>query len=447
MNFPVKVYLCGSEVNGWALDADLATTRQSLLHLPELVELVPLQDADVVYSVWEYPVLQMQSRQLEGKRIVCQICNNFMRIHEDPWMIRSKETVGLWVPMSQECVKVVEALGYDYAFVPYAVDTTVFTPDLDEKSTILQLRRYYAIPEAAFVISNFMRDSSAGDLLLPKQQKGVELLLQIGIELSKKDIPVHFLLAGPRRHWIRRQMNRYAIPFTFIGREKDTDDNDINILTPDVINRLYHISDLHLVTSRWEGGPRAVLESAATKTPILSTPVGIAPDILRPDSLYASIDEGVEKIERHYIKRHLNESLDPQYHLLVSNHTPRANIYRFRTLFEKIEKVSVYKKCSNGKTPQKVHKSLGKKIVGKIGAFWGAKSEAKPLHFSLWHEFHNPPYGGGNQFMIALSDALERNGAKVSMNKLSSAVDIHICNSAWFDHRLFEKKQPNFPFG
>ena len=44
--------------------------------------------------------------------------------------------------------------------------------------------------------------------------------------------------------------------------------------------------DLYLVTSRLEGGPQAILECAITKTPVLSTDVGIAPEILHPDSIY-----------------------------------------------------------------------------------------------------------------------------------------------------------------
>jgi hypothetical protein len=42
MRKPVKVYLFGSENNGWALDTDLALTRESLLKIPETVELTSL---------------------------------------------------------------------------------------------------------------------------------------------------------------------------------------------------------------------------------------------------------------------------------------------------------------------------------------------------------------------------------------------------------------------
>ena len=53
-----------------------------------------------------------------------------------------------------------------------------------------------------------------------------------------------------------------------------------------VLNELYNILDLYIVSSRIEGGPQAILECAATKTPILSTKVGVAPEVLHPESIY-----------------------------------------------------------------------------------------------------------------------------------------------------------------
>lgn len=64
---------------------------------------------------------------------------------------------------------------------------------------------------------------------------------------------------------------------------------------------------------------------------------------------------------------------------------------------------------------------------------------------SLWHEFHKPPYGGGNQFFIALKKAFEQQGVVVVANVLSPLVDVHICNSAWFDVDRFERLSQKFP--
>ena len=44
--------------------------------------------------------------------------------------------------------------------------------------------------------------------------------------------------------------------------------------------------DLYIVSSRKEGGPQAILEAAITKTPIISTDVGVASEILDPNSIF-----------------------------------------------------------------------------------------------------------------------------------------------------------------
>ena len=52
------------------------------------------------------------------------------------------------------------------------------------------------------------------------------------------------------------------------------------------INELYNCLDLYIVSSRYEGGPQSILECGVTKTPIISTDVGIASEILSPESIY-----------------------------------------------------------------------------------------------------------------------------------------------------------------
>ena len=44
--------------------------------------------------------------------------------------------------------------------------------------------------------------------------------------------------------------------------------------------RAYHALDVYLVTSRQEGGPKGVLESMATGVPLVTTPVGQAPQLV-----------------------------------------------------------------------------------------------------------------------------------------------------------------------
>jgi len=70
---------------------------------------------------------------------------------------------------------------------------------------------------------------------------------------------------------------------------------------------------------------------------------------------------------------------------------------------------------------------------------------APRLCISLWHEFVKPPYGGGNQFMLALENAFRRQGIVCVRNMLCPLVDVHICNSAFFNTARFEKASRRFP--
>lgn len=61
------------------------------------------------------------------------------------------------------------------------------------------------------------------------------------------------------------------------------------------------------------------------------------------------------------------------------------------------------------------------------------------LCVNFWHEFHKPPYGGGNQFMTALQKVFVECGVHVKVNSMSPSIDVHVCNSAWFDVQKFER--------
>ena len=61
-----------------------------------------------------------------------------------------------------------------------------------------------------------------------------------------------------------------------------------NMVSIKQLNELYNCLDLYVVSSRCEGGPRAIVECGLTKTPIISTNVGIAPELMHEESLFDS---------------------------------------------------------------------------------------------------------------------------------------------------------------
>ena len=58
---------------------------------------------------------------------------------------------------------------------------------------------------------------------------------------------------------------------------------------------------------------------------------------------------------------------------------------------------------------------------------------------AVFHEFHAPPYGGGNQFLLALVRELRERGLAVETNRLSGGTPACLFNSFNFDFRRLRR--------
>ncbi len=438
MSHKASVYLMGSEQRGWALDADLATIRQSLAMVPDVTEVATVKEADVVHSVWEAPLLEADHRQFEGKRILCTFCNDVVRTFDQACMMHANDRVGMWVAISRKAERDARSLQLPVTYVPYAIDPDLFLKAMPVGSAVAEKRRRHGIPENAYVISSFMRDSLGSDLMQPKPQKGVEMFVAIVSSLHARRLPVHVLLAGPRRHWIRGELRARGVPLCFVGEETVEDDNAINILDAATIRDLYQLSDLHLVTSRWEGGPRAVLEAAAGSVRVVSTPVGLAEDVLDPKCLFRDVAEGVDLVENDISTGALRSTLEGNLDRVRTNHTPAANAPRYAALYANARTLAPFHATNASGRPKPgargpVEASTLRQFRTRWAAYRRSHLPGFGLRVGFWHEFHKPPYGGGNQFMMALKRGMERLGVSVRCNSTSSLIDVHLCNSAWFD--------------
>src|SRR5690606_15464677 len=151
------------------------------------------------------------------------------------------------------------------------------------------------------------------------------------------------VLAGPRRYWMRRTLAELGIPFTFIGEViEGRDDTDRNILPRTQLNLLYNLIDLYIVSSRSEGGPQSVMEAALARCKIVSTPVGIAPDLLQPACLYRYPHEAVATILDDIRGDRLAETVDANYKQAHAAHVPEAAAPRFRELYTRWQAWPVY---------------------------------------------------------------------------------------------------------
>lgn len=152
--------------------------------------------------------------------------------------------------------------------IPIGVDTRTFSPPDDQQRG--SLRQQFGIPPHAIVVGSFQKDGEGwGEGMSPKLIKGPDIYIEVMARLKSLGIPVLGFLTGPARGYVKQGLTRHGIPFIhkYVPNQSD-------------LASCYHVLDLYLVTSREEGGPMGLMESMASAVPVISTPVGMAPDLI-----------------------------------------------------------------------------------------------------------------------------------------------------------------------
>lgn len=151
--------------------------------------------------------------------------------------------------------------------IPIGVDLSIFKPcDKEEKKHI---KKKIGLPEDKFIIGSFQKDGNGWrEGLEPKLIKGPDIFCDCIERLSKK-YPLHILLTGPARGYVKKRLISKGIGYTHCFLKHYSD----------IVN-YYNALDIYLLTSRVEGGPQSILESMACKIPLVSTNMGMAADIL-----------------------------------------------------------------------------------------------------------------------------------------------------------------------
>jgi glycosyltransferase involved in cell wall biosynthesis len=152
--------------------------------------------------------------------------------------------------------------------IPLGIDLEHFP--LGSTNARASARARLGLPETAFVVGSFQKDGVGWkDGFEPKLIKGPDLLLETLERVRDEIAEVYVLLTGPSRGYVRRGLEDLGIPYLHTTARSRAE-----------LARAYHALDVYLVTSRQEGGPKAVLESLATGIPLVTTRVGQAPDVV-----------------------------------------------------------------------------------------------------------------------------------------------------------------------
>lgn len=168
--------------------------------------------------------------------------------------------------------------------IPIGVDTGLFTPPTADQR--LAARARFGIGPERIVVGSFQKDGIGwADGLQPKLIKGPDIFLAV-VERLAKEVPVFVLLTGPARGFVKQGLERLAVPYahTYVTDHRE-------------LAECYRALDLYLITSREEGGPMALMESMASGVPVVSTAVGMAPDLIHDGVSGAITDsENVEQL-------------------------------------------------------------------------------------------------------------------------------------------------------
>ncbi len=162
------------------------------------------------------------------------------------------------------------------------------------------LKNKYNINLESYVIGSFQRDSEGHDVSIPKLSKGPDRLIEIINNFKKTKEDVHIVLTGKRRDYVIEELKKLKINYSYF-----------EMVDMDILNELYNILDLYIVSSRYEGGPQSIYECAFSKTPIISTDVGVSNLILSKESIFnmenyqnakPNVDQAYKNVQKYDIE-------------------------------------------------------------------------------------------------------------------------------------------------
>jgi len=290
-NLPLKVYIL-AESGDW-ISGQFVSEWKKYSDQSKYVYISSYEKADIIWILNDYLAKQIPIHFLRNKKVITTIH------HIVPWKVDNNKIQHFkFLDMITDYFVTIGGTTCYNTLSEYVTKPIRIIPFWNNENqwrflgidkSILRMK--YNIPNGLddYIIGSFQRDTEGAGIPYgiyePKKEKGPDLLIRAiiackeRIELQNdnymKNITV--LLTGTRRHYIITELKKHKIPYVYI-----------EMCNLKVLNELYNCLDLYLVTSRVEGGPRAINETALTRTPLLTTNVGITGLICHPNSI---IDE------------------------------------------------------------------------------------------------------------------------------------------------------------
>lgn len=444
---PLRVCVAGGDRQGWALDTEMRLARRNLSTICEVVD--DEREADVLHSIWPENTAVRWDPEAESIPVVLSFSNEPFRLAERPRVLPLMGRAAALIAQSTEAYEELERMQFSRRhLVPYPYDRGAFVELPTGAREVVFLKERLSIPTDAYVVGNFFRDTSGADLSTPKRQKGADIFATMMEELGNRIAPrpLVVLLAGPRRHWLRGELHSRGVDFRFYGKLIDGDDNPENILDHSTLSLLYNVCDIQVIPSRWEGGPRAVMECALTGTALISTAVGVARDVVPSELCFDNPALGVDLLERDARTGFARELTGRLKDNLEQFSATAKVVTGLRRVYDSVAAILESGERAVGTRRRQVMypEFAPRTWAGRVRrlAIRGSRRLISSVRqgsvddgtIVFWSNFRPPPYGGANQFLLALEKALERRGYNVLRNDWRSPAGAHLFNSMSFDY-------------
>ena len=272
-----------------------------------------IRNADIIWIVAPWLWKKIPIRHLKNKIVVCSMYHLDGSIEEIKDFTERDQYVDYYHVISKKTEKQISDLTTKkISSIPFWVDENLFFK-IENKHN---LRDELRLENKKFYIGSFQRDTEGSDLTSPKLIKGPDRFIKIVESKFKTDPNIEVVLTGKRRQYVISELTKLGIPFKYF-----------EMVDSKLLNKLYNILDLYIVSSRIEGGPQAIIECGLSKTPIISTDVGVAREILSPKSIFdmSNYDKALPDIKVAY-----KNSLE--YNLVNGQKL-------FRNMFSEVEKL------------------------------------------------------------------------------------------------------------
>ena len=266
----MKIYL--SKINeSWIVDR----VRKEWYENNKKISTNSIKKSDLIWIISPWIWKKISKKQLIEKKVICSYYhfdfdkfgneerNNFYELDKfvNEYHVISKKTQKQLETLTDKKI----------TSIPFWLNQNIWFP-LPDKN---KLKKELGFSERDYLVGSFQRDTEGKDLISPKLVKGPDIFLDIVTDILNTNQNLKVILTGKRRGYLIDNFEKRGIPYKYFEMANFSK-----------LNSLYNILDLYVVSSRVEGGPQAILEAAATKTPIISTDVGVASEILHKKAIF-----------------------------------------------------------------------------------------------------------------------------------------------------------------